>query len=218
MKYSTLRELMVREQIERRGIKDRTVLQAMKKVPRHLFVKENLISEAYCDYPLTIGMQQTISQPYIVALMSEYLQLKPEHKVLEIGTGCGYQTAVLAEIVDRVYTIEIVPQLAELARSNLLKLNYHNIYSKLGDGLTDWQSEAPFDRIIVTAAPGILPTQLLKQLKVDGSLVIPVGLGAQTLYRIVKRSDKIEQQKLASVRFVSMTGKIENTNHNQNNS
>ena len=213
MNYSTLREVMVSEQIERRGIKDRAVLQAMKKVPRHLFVKEEFLNEAYCDHPLPIGMQQTISQPYIVALMSESLQLKPEHKVLEIGTGCGYQTAVLAEIVDRVYTIEIVPQLAEFSRNNLLKLNYHNIYSKVGDGLSDWQNEAPFDRIIVTAAPGLLPTQLLQQLKIDGSMVIPVGLEVQTLYRIIKRSDKIEQQKLASVRFVTMTGKIENNNH-----
>ncbi|MEH6453744.1 MAG: protein-L-isoaspartate(D-aspartate) O-methyltransferase [Psychromonas sp.] len=210
MKKSTLQELMVSEQIESRGINDKAVLQAMKKVPRHLFVKESLVSEAYCDYPLPIGMQQTISQPYIVALMSEYLQLRPEHKVLEIGTGCGYQTAVLAEIVDRVYTIEIVPQLAKLARNNLLKLNYHNIYYKVGDGLSDWQSEAPFDRIIVTAAPEILPMQLLQQLKVNGSMVIPVGIQAQTLYRIVKRADKIEQQKLASVRFVTMTGKMKN--------
>ncbi len=211
MEYSKLREQMVSQQIERRGIKDRDVLQAMRTVPRHLFVADELLSEAYCDFPLPIGLRQTISQPYIVALMTEYLQLKPHHKVLEIGTGCGYQTAVLAEIVDEIYTIEIVPELAVLAKKNLQKLNYHNIHCKQGDGLTDWQDQAPFDRIIVTAAPYMLPQALIEQLKVGGSMIIPVGSYPQILYRIVRKSEnKIEQQILSHVIFVPMTGKVEN--------
>ena len=210
MEYTKLRELMVNQQIEKRGIKNKAVLEAMRKVPRHLFVAHENLNEAYCDYPLPIGLQQTISQPYIVALMTEYLQLQPAHKVLEIGTGCGYQTAVLAEIVDKIYTIEIVPELAALAKQNLQRLNYHNIESKCGDGLTDWRDAAPFDRIIVTAAPANLPNDLIAQLKVTGCMVIPIGSSLQTLYRITKLSEnKIEKQILSQVRFVPMTGEIE---------
>ena len=211
MDYSKLREQMVNQQIEKRGIKNRAVLQAMRTVPRHQFVADEFLSEAYCDYPLPIGLNQTISQPYIVALMTEYLQLKPYHKVLEIGTGCGYQTAVLAEIANKVYTAEIVPELAELAKKNLQQLNYRNIYSKQGDGLTSWKDEAPFDRIIVTAAPCRLPQELVKQLSVAGYMVIPIGSYPQILYRILRKSEnQLEQQIISHVAFVPMTGKVEN--------
>ena len=211
--YAKLRELMVSEQIERRGITSRDVLNAMRAVPRHLFVPQKLLNEAYADYPLPIGLNQTISQPYIVALMTEALALENHHRVLEIGTGCGYQTAVLAELADQVYSIEIVPELAERSRKILQQLNYQNIHLKCGDGLTDWAAQAPFDRIIVTAAPAKLPMQLLKQLKLNGCMVIPFGSSSQNLYRIIRQSDnKIQQQLLAPVRFVAMTGKVEQNN------
>lgn len=211
--YAKLRELMVSEQIERRGITSINVLNAMRAVPRHLFVPQKLLNEAYADYPLPIGLNQTISQPYIVALMTEALELESHHKVLEIGTGCGYQTAVLAEIAEQIYTIEIVPELAERADKTLQQLGYSNIHGKCGDGLTDWAEQAPFDRIIVTAAPLNLPIQLLKQLKFNGCMVIPFGSFSQNLYRIIRKSDnKIEQQLLAPVRFVAMTGKVEKNN------
>lgn len=201
---------MVSQQIERRGITDINVLNAMKTVPRHLFVPQTLLTEAYADYPLPIGLQQTISQPYIVALMTESLQLESHHRVLEIGTGCGYQTAILAEIAAQIYTIEIVPQLAERAAKTLLALNYHNVHAKCGDGLTDWAEQAPFDRIIVTAAPSSLPILLVQQLTIGGCMVIPFGDYLQNLYRIIRKSEnKIEQQLLAPVRFVAMTGKVE---------
>jgi len=211
--YAKLRELMVSEQIERSGISSAQVLNAMRAVPRHLFVPQKLLNEAYADYPLPIGLNQTISQPYIVALMTEALALEKHHRVLEIGTGCGYQTAVLAEIVDQVYSIEIVPELAQRSRKILAQLNYQNIHLKCGDGLTDWAEHSPFDRIIVTAAPVNLPIQLLKQLKFNGCMVIPFGKSSQNLYRIIRKSEnKIEQQLLAAVRFVAMTGKVDQHN------
>lgn len=210
MDYSKLREQMVSQQIERRAVNNRAVLQAMRTVPRHLFVADPFLSEAYCDYPLPIGYRQTISQPYIVALMTELLHLKPEHRVLEVGSGCGYQTAILAEIADKVYSVEIVPELAELAKQNLQKLGYRNIYSKQGDGLTAWQEQAPFDRIIVTAAPYLLPEELVKQLTVGGYMVIPVGSYPQILYSIFRKSEtQIEKQVVSHVAFVPMTGKVE---------
>jgi len=213
VEYARLRELMVSEQIERRGITCISVLNALRAVPRHLFVPQKLLNEAYSDYPLPIGLNQTISQPYIVALMTEALALEKHHRVLEIGTGCGYQTAVLAEIVDQVYSIEIVPELAERAGKILAQLNYQNIHLKCGDGLTDWAEQSPFDRIIVTAAPDKLPIPLLKQLKLNACMVIPFGKSSQNLYRIIRQSDnKIEQQLLAPVRFVAMTGKVEHNN------
>jgi protein-L-isoaspartate(D-aspartate) O-methyltransferase len=206
------RKLMVSEQIERRGISSVNVLNAMRAVPRHRFIPEKLLNEAYADYPLPIGLNQSISQPYIVGLMTEALVLESHHKVLEIGTGCGYQTAVLAEIAEQIYTIEILPELAERAGKTLQKLGYRNIHGKCGDGLTDWAEQAPFDRIIVTAAPLNLPVELLKQLKFDGCMVIPFGSFSQDLYRIIRKSDdKIEQQLLAAVRFVAMTGNVEKT-------
>ena len=211
--YAQQRELMVSQQIAGRGISDLRVLNAMKTVPRHLFVLQHLVTEAYADYPLSIGSQQTISQPYIVALMTESLQLKSHHRVLEIGSGCGYQTAVLAEIAAQVYTIEIVPELAQRAAKNLQILGYQNVHLKCGDGLSDWAEQAPFDRIIVTAAPFSLPMLLVKQLKIGGSMVIPFGEFSQNLYRIVRKSGhKIEQQVIAPVRFVVMTGKVEQEN------
>lgn len=210
MDYLKLREQMVFQQIEKRGVKDKAVLQAMRTVPRHLFVAERFLSEAYYDYPLPIGYKQTISQPYIVALMTELLQLKPYHKVLEIGTGCGYQTAILAEIADKVYTVEIVPELAELAKKNLQKLSYRNIYSKQGDGLIIWKDEAPFDRIIVTAAPYLLPQDLVKQLSIGGYMIIPIGSYPQILYSVFRKSEnQIEKQIISHVAFVPMTGKVE---------
>jgi protein-L-isoaspartate(D-aspartate) O-methyltransferase len=212
--YAKLRELMVSQQIARRGIDNTNVLAALRAVPRHLFVLPESLSEAYADHPLPIGSQQTISQPYIVALMTASLQLESHHKVLEVGTGCGYQTAVLAEIVEQVYSIEIVPELAERARKILRQLHYQNIHLKCGDGLTDWAEQAPFDRIIVTAAPSKLPVQLLKQLKFNGCMVIPFGSFSQNLYRIIRQSEnKVEQQLLAPVRFVAMTGKVEDNKH-----
>lgn len=205
------RKLMVSEQIERRGITNINVLNAMRAVPRHLFVPQRLLNEAYADYPLPIGLNQTISQPYIVALMTDALALEKHHKVLEIGTGCGYQTAVLAEIAEQIYTIEIVPELAERSGKILQQLGYSNIHGKCGDGLTDWAEQAPFDRIIVTAAPLNLPMELLKQLTFNGCMVIPFGACSQNLYRIIRKSsNKIEQQLLGPVRFVAMTGKVEN--------
>ena len=204
---------MVSQQIEKRGVNNRAVLQAMRRVPRHLFVADAFLSEAYSDYPLPIGYRQTISQPYIVALMTELLHLKPEHRVLEVGSGCGYQTAVLAEIADKVYSVEIVPELAELAKQNLQKLGYRNIYSKQGDGLIAWQEQAPFDRIIVTAAPYLLPEELVSQLKVGGYMVIPVGSYPQILYSIFRKSEAhIEKQVVSHVAFVPMTGKVEHKN------
>lgn len=212
MKYSQRRNKMVSQQIESRNIKDKDVLHAMRTVPRHLFVSDDLLEKAYCDTPLPIGFQQTISQPYMVALMTEALQLKANHKVLEIGTGCGYQTAVLAEIVNDIYSVEIIPELAMLAKINLQKLNYQNIHCKQGDGLSDWQEQGPFDRIIVTAAPRTIPKALIAQLKVAGRMIIPAGTYPQCLYCIIRKSEnEIEQQVLAQVLFVAMTGKVENT-------
>lgn len=204
---------MVSQQIAGRGISDLDVLHAMKTVPRHLFVPQHLVTEAYADYPLSIGSQQTISQPYIVALMTESLHLESHHRVLEIGSGCGYQTAVLAEIVEQIYSIEIVPELAQRAAKNLLSLGYQNVHLKCGDGLTDWAEQGPFDRIIVTAAPLSLPMLLVQQLKIGGCMVIPFGDFSQNLYRIVRKSEnKIEQQIIAPVRFVVMTGKVKQEN------
>jgi protein-L-isoaspartate(D-aspartate) O-methyltransferase len=211
MDYSERREQMVSLQIAKRGVKNQAVLQAMRVVPRHLFVPDEFLREAYCDYPLPLGHKQTISQPYIVALMTELLQLKPYHRVLEIGTGCGYQSAVLAEIAEKVYTAEIVPELAERAKKNLQQLGYSNIYSKQGDGLISWKDEAPFDRIIVTAAPYLLPQGLVKQLSIAGYMVIPIGSYPQILYRILRTSEnQIEKQTISHVAFVPMTGGVEN--------
>ena len=187
-----------------RGISDRATLNSMRKVPRHLFVPQNSINDAYDDSPLPIGYGQTISQPYIVAYMTEVSRPSPKKKVLEIGTGSGYQAAILAEIVDTVYTIEIVPELAKEAAETLKKLGYKNIVAKYGDGYKGWPEHAPFDIIIVTAAAEIIPEPLIDQLAENGRLLIPVGSPAsvQELILLTKKNGKIESKRLEYVRFV----------------
>lgn len=173
--YSSLRTRMVETQIISRGVKDRRVIEAMRKVPRHAFLDEALWPQAYEDYPSPIGEKQTISQPYIVALMTELLQLNGDEKILEIGTGSGYQTAILAEIVEQVYSIERIPSLAKRARKILDDLGYSNIVITINDGTLGWREHSPYDGVIVTAAAPIPPQALLKQLKIGSHLVIPVG-------------------------------------------
>jgi len=203
-RYTSAREKMVKEQIIIRGVTDQPTLRAMRKVPRHLFVPEEYRNEAYDDNPLPIGYGQTISQPYIVAYMTEVSKPAPEKKVLEIGTGSGYQAAVLAEIVDKVYSIEIVPELARESSERLKKLGYSNITCKFGDGYKGWPENAPFDIIVVTAAPEQIPQPLIDQLAENGRLVIPVGAPAavQELILIEKKNGNIEKKRLTFVRFV----------------
>lgn len=198
------RKRMIEEQIMQRGVLDPYVLKALEKVERHLFVPESLQEDAYFDGPLPIGYGQTISQPYIVAFMTEAADLKRSDKVLEVGTGSGYQAAVLAEIVQEVYTIEIVEPLAESAEKRLKVLGYQNIFVKHGDGYQGWVEHAPFDAIIVTAAPEELPEELVKQLKVGGRMIVPIGSFYQELYRITKTEKGIQKEKLIPVRFVPM--------------
>ncbi|HUL37602.1 MAG TPA: protein-L-isoaspartate(D-aspartate) O-methyltransferase [Thermodesulfobacteriota bacterium] len=201
-----MREKMVETQIKARGVKDPRVLSALRKVERDRFVPEEYLNSAYADQPLPIGEGQTISQPYIVALMTELLDLKGDEKVLEIGTGSGYQAAILAELAKEVYTIEIVESLASMANKRLLALGYKNIRVKVGDGYLGWPGAAPFDAIIVTAAPDHIPKPLIEQLKEGGRMVVPVGTYAQELKKIVKRSGKIETTDVIPVVFVPMTG------------
>jgi protein-L-isoaspartate(D-aspartate) O-methyltransferase len=204
--FSAERERMVREQIERRGIRSPGLLRAMCATPRHLFVPSRFRSDAYDDYPLPIGFGATISQPYVVALMTELLEPAKRHKVLEIGTGSGYQAAVLAQLVSRVYTVEIVPELAETARKTLNILGYSNVFVRLGDGYEGWPEQAPFDRIILTAAPPAVPEALIRQLAAGGRLVAPVGSGwLQELVVIDKKPDgTIHRSAGPSVLFVPM--------------
>jgi protein-L-isoaspartate(D-aspartate) O-methyltransferase len=198
---------MVDQQLRGRDIKDPRVLAAMEKVPRHLFVPANVRHEAYGDHPVPIGHGQTISQPYIVAFMTEALELGREHRVLEIGTGSGYQAAVLGELAKEVFTIEIVEPLATRARETLKTLGYRNIHVRAGNGYAGWPEEAPFDRIMVTAAPEEVPPALVEQLKIGGLMAIPVGSFAQTL-RIMRRTPEgMTTIKTLPVRFVPMTGK-----------
>lgn len=199
---------MVETQIVRRGIKDSLVLEAMKSAPRHLFVPEKIRDESYRDGPLPIGSDQTISQPYIVAIMTELLQVDSSSRVLEIGTGSGYQAAVLAEIVDSVYTIEIIPTLAERAGSILDSLKYDNISVRAGDGYSGWPEAAPFDGIIVTAAVPRLPEPLIEQLKPQGRMVVPVGDYGQDLMVVTKTDSGVVRKSIIPVRFVPMTGEI----------
>jgi protein-L-isoaspartate(D-aspartate) O-methyltransferase len=205
--YQAQRERMVREQMESRDIRNREVLRAMRTVPRHLFVPPNLRSMAYADHPVPIGYNQTISQPYIVALMTQMLEPEKGQKALEIGTGSGYQAAVLSPLVKQVYTIEIVPELARSAGALLMQLGCKNVTVRQGDGYRGWPEEAPFDRIILTAAPPEVPQALLDQLKPGGRLVAPVG-GApfeQELVVIDKGADgKIRRNPGIPVRFVPM--------------
>ena len=203
--YYQLRQKMVNEQIMARGVRTESVIKAMQKVERHLFVPEQYRNFAYSDRPLPIGEGQTISQPYIVALMTELLDLKKSDKVLEIGTGSGYQAAILAEICDSVYTIEIIPSLGKQAQVLLKELGYHNIHCKIGDGYLGWPEHAPYDGIIVTCAPSKIPQPLKEQLAEGGRMVIPVGATyTQELVLVTKTKGKLIQKSVIPVRFVPM--------------
>ena len=195
---------MLEAQLKARGIKDEKVLKAMRKVPRHLFVPDNMKVHAYNDEPLLIGEGQTISQPYIVAYMTEVLSLKKNERVLEIGTGSGYQAAILAEIVDKLYTVEVVSSLSHKAQEVLSKLGYRNIDFKISDGNFGWKENAPFDAIIVTAAPSQIPKSLLEQLKNNGNMVVPVGITFQELVLVTREKKKFKKKKLIPVRFVPL--------------
>lgn len=199
---------MVRDQIIARGVHDDSVLEAMREIPRHLFVPSHLAEQAYGDQPLPIGAGQTISQPYIVALMTELLRAEPDDVVLEIGTGSGYQAAVLSRLAKQVYSIEIVPALAASAAERLARLGFRNVKVKAGDGYLGWPESAPFDAIIVTAAPPEIPSALLAQLKRGGRMVVPVGKSerSQSLMLLEKSrtSDQIVERKVIPVRFVPM--------------
>jgi protein-L-isoaspartate(D-aspartate) O-methyltransferase len=203
--FQIARQQMVEEQLRRRGVHDERVLQAMATVPRHLFVPPVLQSQAYEDGPLPIGQEQTISQPYIVALMTESLRLKGKETVLEIGTGSGYQAAVLSLLAKQVYSIEIIPQLAETARQRLVSLGYENVEVIVGDGNKGWPTKAPYDAIIVTAAAPQIPPALLEQLAEGGQMVLPVEVGeGQHLLRLQKVDGKIVREDLGAVRFVPL--------------
>ncbi len=208
--YLARREAMVREQIEARGIKDKAVLAAFRKVPRHRFVPTGSRELAYTDGPLAIGQGQTISQPEIVALMTELIKPDKKFRVLEIGTGSGYQAAILAECVAQVDTIEVIPALGKKAETVLGELGYRNIKLRIGDGYEGWAERAPYDAIILTAAPPHeIPRPLLEQLKVGGRLVAPVGRLEQRLVRITRTPDGFERKVITGVRFVPMTGKAQ---------
>jgi protein-L-isoaspartate(D-aspartate) O-methyltransferase len=206
-KYSKTRDDMVTEQIENRGIKNQLTLDALRKVPRHRFVPPNLIDRAYDDGPLPIGYGQTISQPYIVAYMTETIDPEKEFKVLEIGTGSGYQAAVLSEIVSEVYTIEIITELYNSASERLRRLGYKNVICKNADGYFGWEEHAPFDAVIVTAAAEYIPPLLIEQLKDGGKMVIPVGSPYlnQTLILVEKEGEDLTTTSLLPVRFVPFT-------------
>jgi protein-L-isoaspartate(D-aspartate) O-methyltransferase len=207
--WDDLRERMVRQQIETRGVKDPEVLAAMRTVPRHRFVPADYREASYQDSPLPIGESQTISQPYIVALMSELLEVSPGDKVLEIGTGSGYQAAVLAAMGVEVYTIEIRQGLCERAEVILTELGYDNAHVRCGDGYGGWPDQAPFAGVIVTAAPDRIPEPLIEQLAVGARMVIPLGDFYQQLMVIKKTDDGVEERSVIPVRFVPMTGEIE---------
>lgn len=205
--FKIARERMVKNQLMARGIKDPRVLEAMRRVPRHLFVDEALMDQAYQDHPLPIGYGQTISQPYIVALMSEAMELKGHEKVLEVGTGSGYQAAILGELAEKVYSVERIPQLLSRARKILDGLGYNNIFLKLDDGTWGWEEFAPYDAIMVTAASPKVPEPLLKQLADPGVLVIPVGDEfGQNLIRVRKVHGQYIREDLGGVRFVKLIG------------
>jgi protein-L-isoaspartate(D-aspartate) O-methyltransferase len=199
------RDVMVWSQIAARGVRDRRVLEAMRAVPRHLFIPQSYSAEAYDDYPLPIGSGQTISQPYIVAFMAEALALKGSERVLEIGTGSGYQTAVLSLLAQEIYTVERIAVLLERARATLASLKIDNVEFRLGDGFYGWEEEAPFDAIVLSAAPSDIPNAMLRQLADGGRLVAPVGpLGAQTLVRTTRRGAHFDTEALFDVAFVPM--------------
>ena len=222
VEFSPERNDMVTRTIEhprdgRRAVKDKAVIAAMRQVPRHAFVPKNMRRRAYVDSPLPIGQGQTISQPYIVALMTELLELKPDSKVLEIGTGSGYQAAVLAHLTPHVYSIEIIKPLAERAKETLLEQGYKEVHTRHADGYFGWKEEAPFDAIIVTCAAGHLPPPLWDQLKPEGRIVIPIGgpYEVQRLVVVTKTTEGKRQSKtVISVRFVPMTGESRRSDKN----
>ncbi len=209
-RYTSVREQMVRELIEAEGIENESVLDAMKAVPRHEFVAPSLRNQAYLDMALPIGSQQTISSPYIVAYMTETIDPQPEDKVLEIGTGSGYQAAVLAEIVDKVYSIEIVSSLAKSAAQRLEELGYDNVTAKHGDGYEGWAEHAPFDKIIVTCSPENVPQPLVDQLRDGGMMIIPLGQRYQQSFHLLRKENgELKEEKLVATLFVPMTGESE---------
>jgi protein-L-isoaspartate(D-aspartate) O-methyltransferase len=209
-RYAKQRKKMVDSQIRSRGVLDERVLRAMEKIPRHLFIDEGLIDQAYNDNPLPIGEKQTISQPYIVALMTEALELKSRDKVLELGTGSGYEAAILAELADRVFTIERIASLAQKARKLLESLNYYNVVIRVGDGTYGWREESPFDAIAVSAGSPSIPRMLVEQLAIGGRLVIPVGSRySQSLIKLTRLSenpDDVKREDLGGCRFVNLIG------------
>jgi protein-L-isoaspartate(D-aspartate) O-methyltransferase len=202
---------MVESQIAARGLRDPSVLRAMRTVPRHRFVPSTEARFAYTDGPLPIGFEQTISQPYIVALMTELIRPTRNMKVLEIGTGSGYQAAVLAECVGQVYTVEILEPLGRRAESLLRDLGYRNVHVRVGDGYDGWPEEAPFDAVLVTAAPAKIPEPLVHQLRIGGRLVLPLGEGTQDLVVVTKTDHGTVREVVTAVRFVPMTGKARHT-------
>ena len=211
--FEQRRQKMVTQQIKKRGVTDSAVLRAMSKLPRHLFVPESFIDDAYEDGPLSIGEGQTISQPYVVASMTSHLHLSNESRVLEIGTGSGYQTAILAEIAKAVYTIERIAELLPKAERMFELLGYDNIFTKHADGSKGWIEEAPFDAILVTAAAKKIPAILTLQLKTDGIMIIPLErdtIDKQELVKVIKSADGLKQETLYPVRFVPLLGDIEN--------
>ncbi len=208
--WSGPRHRMVEEQVRARDVRDEAVLGVLEEVPRHLFVPEAERADAYADHPLAIAAGQTISQPYVVGLMSELLQVDKRSKVLEIGTGSGYQAAVLSRLAGEVYTMEIVPSLGDEAKTILSRLGYGNVHVRIGDGYKGWLEEAPFDAILLTAAPPSVPEPLLAQLKPGGRMVLPVGTIFQELLVLTKKPDgSIETRKVLPVRFVPMTGEAQ---------
>jgi protein-L-isoaspartate(D-aspartate) O-methyltransferase len=208
MDFPKARLKMVEEQIVSRGIKDPRLIAAMKKIPRHLFVEEALQSQAYTDHPLPIGEKQTISQPYMVALMTEALLLTGRERVLEIGTGSGYQTAILAELSEKVFSVERIRPLAIRARKLLYELEYFNVEIKIFDGTFGWMEESPFDAILVTAGSPDIPETLIDQLAMGGKLVIPVGdVFVQDLFRVTKTEGGVKKEDLGGCRFVKLIGK-----------
>jgi protein-L-isoaspartate(D-aspartate) O-methyltransferase len=208
-RFARLRERMVREQLKGRDIVDTHVIEAMLSVPRHEFVPPSIVGSAYDDSALPLKLGQTISQPYIVAYMTQILDLDGSERILEIGTGSGYQAAILAEIVSEVYTIEILPELGESAKAVLSRLGYKNIHFRIGDGFVGWPEQAPFDGIIVTAAPEKVPQPLIDQLKEGGRMIIPVGRGDQDLMLLIKEESGVTRRSTIPVRFVPMTGKAQ---------